>query len=66
VVDIKSAVGALRSDADSWDGAAQDGVGPQQTIGSLGLTGQDVSMYGMDAGIETTYAGAQSALQNML
>jgi hypothetical protein len=66
MVDIKTAVGALRSDAGIWDGAAQDVDGPRQAIGSLGLTGQDVSMYGMDAGIDTTYAGAQSALQNML
>jgi hypothetical protein len=66
MVDIKTAVGALRSDADIWDGAGKDVDAPQQAIGSLGLTGHDVSMYGVDKGIDTTYAGAQSALQNML
>jgi hypothetical protein len=66
MVDIKTAVAALRSDADIWDGAAKDSDAPMQAIGSLGLTGQDVSMYGVDKGIDRTYAGAQSALQNML
>jgi methylmalonyl-CoA mutase cobalamin-binding subunit len=66
MVDIKSAVDALRSDAGVWDGAAQDVDGPRQAIGSLGLTGHDVSMYGVDKGIDTIYAGARSALQNML
>jgi hypothetical protein len=66
MVDIKSAVDALRSDAGVWDGAAQDVDAPRQAIGSLGLTGHDVSMYGVDKGIDTTYVGAQSALQNML
>jgi len=66
VVDIQAGVGALRSDAGIWDSAAQDVDGPRQAIGSLGLTGHDVSMYGVDKGIDTTYASAQSALQNML
>lgn len=66
MVDIKAAVGALRSDAGIWDGAGQDVEAPKQAIGSLGLTGHDVSMYGVDKGIDTTYTGAQSALENML
>ncbi|WP_433471449.1 type VII secretion target [Saccharomonospora azurea] len=64
--DIKAAVAALRSDAEIWDGAAQDLEAPTQAIGSLGLTGHDVSMYGVDGGIDTTYSGAQSALEEML
>lgn len=66
MVDLKTAVGALRSDADIWDDAAKDADAPRQAIGSLGLTGHDVSMYGVDKGIDKTYAGAQSALQSML
>jgi hypothetical protein len=65
-MDLKTAVAALRSDADVWDGAAKDLNGPQQAIGTLGLTGRDVSMYGVDKGIDKTYAGAQAALENML
>lgn len=66
MVDIKTAVAALRSDADIWDGAANDLDAPRQAIGSLGLGPRDVSMYGVDKGIDTTYAGAQSALLNMM
>ncbi|CAM2815092.1 type VII secretion target [Saccharomonospora xinjiangensis] len=66
MADIKAAVAALRADADIWDGAATDLDAPIQAIGSLGLTGHDVSMYGVDAGIDTTYSGAQSSLANML
>lgn len=66
MVDIQTALGALRSDAGIWDNAAQDVDAPRQAIGSLGLTGRDVSLYGMDKGIDKTYASAQSALQNML
>jgi hypothetical protein len=66
VVDIKTAVAALRSDADIWDGAANDLDAPGQAIGLLGLGPRDVSMYGVDKGIDTTYAGAQSALLNMM
>ena len=66
MVDIKAAVGALRADAGIWDVAAQDVDVPRQGIGALGLTPYDVSMYGVDKGIDTTYVGAQSALQNML
>lgn len=65
-MDIKTAVGSLRSDAGIWDVAAQDLDAPRQGIGALGLTPYDVSMYGMDAGIENTYTGAQQALMNML
>lgn len=66
MVDIKTAVAALRSDAEIWDGAAKDLDTPLQAIGWLGLGPSDVSMYGVDKGIDTTYAGAQSALQNMM
>jgi hypothetical protein len=66
MVDMKMAVAALRSDADIWDGAAKDLDAPMRAIGSLGLTGRDVSMYGVDKGIDTTYATAQSALEDML
>jgi hypothetical protein len=66
MVDIKTAVGALQSDAGIWDGASRDVDTPRQAIGSLGLTGHDVSMYGVDAGIDKTYASAQSTLQSML
>jgi hypothetical protein len=66
MVDIKAAVGALRADAGIWDVAAQDVDGPRQGIGALGLTPYDVSMYGVDKGIDKTYAGAQQALMNML
>lgn len=66
MVDVRTAVGALRSDAKIWDDAGNDLDGPRQAIGSLGLTGSDVSMYGVDYGIDRTYATAQSTLQNML
>jgi|SRR5215470_17637849 len=66
MVDLKTAVAALRSDADIWDGAAKDLDGPQQVIGALGLSGSDVSIWGVDKGIDKTYATAQSTLQNML
>lgn len=66
MVDIRAAVDALRSDAKAWDGAAEDLDGPRQAIGALGLTGSDVSMYGVDKGIDETYSGAQAALENML
>jgi hypothetical protein len=66
MVDINAAVGALRADAKIWDVAAQDVAGPRQGIGALGLTPYDVSMYGVDKGIDKTYAGAQQALMNML
>ena len=66
MVDIKTAVAALRSDADIWDGAANDLDSPRQAIGSLGLSARDVSMYGVDKGIDTTYTGAQDALLSRL
>jgi hypothetical protein len=66
MVDLKTAVAALRSDADIWDAAAKDLEGPRQAIGSLGLSDSDVSMWGVDQGIDRTYANSQSALQNML
>ncbi|KAA9163985.1 hypothetical protein FPZ12_008125 [Amycolatopsis acidicola] len=66
MVDIKAAVSALRSDADTWDGAGKDLEAPEQAIGSLGLTPYDVSIYGVDKGIDKTYASAQSALENMM
>ncbi|MEC3977834.1 hypothetical protein [Amycolatopsis sp. H20-H5] len=66
MVDIKAAMGALRADAGIWDIAAQDTDGPRQAIGALGLTPYDVSMYGVDKGIDKTYAGAQQALMTML
>lgn len=66
MVDINVAVSALRADAATWDSAGHDTVAPRQAIGSLGLTGHDVSMYGVDKGIDTTYANAQRALENML
>jgi hypothetical protein len=50
LVDIKSAVGALRSDAGIRDDAAQDVDGPRQAIGS--------SMYGMDAGTDAAAIAA--------
>jgi methylmalonyl-CoA mutase cobalamin-binding subunit len=66
MVDMKAAVAALRSDADIWDRAAEDLDAPMRAIGLLGLTGHDVSMYGVDKGIDATYAGAQTALEDML
>ncbi|SFB55721.1 Excreted virulence factor EspC, type VII ESX diderm [Amycolatopsis marina] len=66
MVDMKTAISALRSDAEIWDGAATDLDAPMSAIGSLGLTGHDVSMYGVDKGIDTTYTGAQTALEDML
>jgi hypothetical protein len=66
MVDIKTAVGSLRADAGIWDVAAQDLDSPRQGIGALGLTSYDVSMYGVDAGIDKTYTGAQQALMSML
>lgn len=66
MVDVRTAVGALRADAGIWDVAAQDMDGPRQAIGALGLTPHDVSMYGVDKGIDKTYAGAQQALMAML
>lgn len=66
MVDVRTAVAALRSDAEIWDGAAADLEAPIQTIGSLGLTGHDVSMYGVDQGIDLTYVDAQLTLYDML
>jgi hypothetical protein len=66
MVDVRTAVAALRSDAKIWGDAGNDLDAPRQAIGSLGLTGSDVSMYGVDHGIDKTYADAQSALQSML
>ncbi|WP_007025776.1 hypothetical protein [Saccharomonospora iraqiensis] len=66
MVDVKTAVTALQSDADIWDDAADDLDAPLKAISSLGLTGRDVSMYGVDRGIDTAYASAQSALEDML
>jgi hypothetical protein len=65
-VDLKTAVAALRSDANIWDAAASDLDRPRNEISSLGLTGSDVSMYGVDRGIDKTYAEAQYALEDML
>jgi hypothetical protein len=65
-MDLKAAVEALRSDARTWDGAGQAVEAPEQAIGGLGLTPSDVMMYGVDKGIDKTYAAAQNALSNML
>jgi hypothetical protein len=65
-MDLKTAVTALRSDAGTWDNAGQAVDGPKQAIGGLGLTPSDVMMYGVDKGIDKTYASAQNALASML
>ena len=65
-MDLKTAVAALRSDAGVWDRAGQELDGPEQAIGGLGLTPADVMMFGVDKGIDKTYATAQNALLTML
>lgn len=65
-MDLQTAVDALRSDANIWDKAGQELDTPRQAIGSLGLAPSDVMMYGVDKGIDKTYATAQNALLNML
>lgn len=65
-MDLKTAVAALRSDAGVWDHAGQDVDGPKQAIGGLGLAPADVMMFGVDKGIDKTYATAQHALMTML
>jgi len=66
MVDLKTAKAALESDAGIWDAAGNSVAAPAGAIGGLGLTGHDVSMYGVDAGIDKTYQGAQAALTSML
>jgi hypothetical protein len=64
--DVTVALEALRSDAGVWDRAGEDLTDPRNTVGALGVTPADVSMYGVDAGIDRTYRDAQAALGSML
>jgi hypothetical protein len=64
--DLSVALDAMLSDAGVWDRAGGDLDGPRNAAGSLGLSAADVSMYGSDAGIDTTYQDAQTTLENML
>ncbi|MDT8909569.1 hypothetical protein [Amycolatopsis sp. PS_44_ISF1] len=66
MVDLKTAVGALRSDAGVWKQAAESLSAPHQAIGALGLTPADVSMYGVDRGIDKIYANAQNTVLDLL
>ena len=64
--DIDVALDALRSDAKVWDTASQGVSKPGSTVGELTLTGADVSMWAVDAGVDKTYDEARSAVQNLL
>ena len=64
--DLTVALDAMRADAVVWDGAGSILGAPARVIDSLGLTAQDVSMFGVDAGVDKAYGTAQTALVDML
>jgi hypothetical protein len=64
--DIEVALQAMRSDAQVWQTAAGSLDAPVGALGGLTLTGADVSMYGVDRGLDRTYENARTAVIDML
>jgi hypothetical protein len=57
---------ALRSDAATWDGAADGLNGPGSAVGGLALTPADISVYAADQGLDRTYHEACTKLGEVL
>ena len=66
MTDIDVALQALRSDARLWSAAASSLDGPNTAIGGLALSGMEMSMYAVDAGLDRTYNNARNRLTEML
>jgi len=66
MTDIDVALQALRSDAQLWSTAAGNVDEPKATIGSLALSGAEMSMYAVDLGLDRTYNNARTQMIDML
>ncbi len=66
MTDVSVALEAMRSDAATWDAAADRVDGPRTAIDGLTLTGADLSMWAVDLGLDRTYDNARRTLESML
>ncbi len=64
--DLKVALDAMRADAGLWSTAADTVQGPRKAIGGLALTGDDMSMWAVDRGLDRTYENARTVLEDLL
>jgi len=64
--DIKVALEAMHSDAKVWAAAADGLDSPAGALGGLGLTGEHLSVFAVDQGLDRTYNDARVALEDML
>jgi hypothetical protein len=66
VSDLEVGLEAMRADAGLWSAAADVLQGPRKAIAGLTLTGDDMSMWAVDRGLDRTYENARTVLEDLL
>ncbi|MBB5152928.1 type VII secretion target [Saccharopolyspora phatthalungensis] len=63
---VDVALEALRSDASVWETAADSLSAPITALGPLKVTGEEVSMWAVDRGLDDAFNDARAALEDMI